>query len=407
MGTESILENRKQYQRNKILNIIRSNTDISRNNVKKISAYSMTTVLSTINEMVNEGLVIEEECQDGRVGRKPTWLRINPDGGYFIGVGFNRNQLHCVILDFTGSKIFVQETYIDREHKNAEAVIDLIKKSIYEALNYLGEKSHRVIGIGLGVPGYSDLQSGVAISYNQLKGWENIPLKNIITEEFGIPCYMDNNVNVMIYAYKWLVYNGKCEDMLFISVRTGARVMPIISNQPVSSSGGFPGELGHIRIKGSSRLCTCGRYGCLNSEISDVAIVNKIMDGIRIGRFQEINEMVQGDMEKITMAVFVESVCRNHEDSVRLEKQITKYLGETIGTLCNIFAPTKIVLYGELLGIGEMFLEDIRKWVMKDTIKENCEGLEIVASQFGRDLSAMGAASLVMQEAFPFAEEMI
>lgn len=407
MGTDSILENRKHYQRNKMLNIIRSNTDISRNDVKKISAYSMTTVLGAINEMVSEGLVIEEQCEDARVGRKPTWLRINPDGGYFIGVGFNRNQLHCVTLDFAGEPVFVQETDIDREHKNAEAVIGLIKQKIRQALDYLGKKNQRVIGIGLGVPGYSDLQAGVAISYNHLNGWENIPLKNIVEEAFGIPCYMDNNVNVMIYAYKWLVYHGQCEDMLFVSVRTGARVMPIINNQPVSSSGGFPGELGHIRIRGGSRLCSCGRYGCLNSEISDVAIVNKIMDGIRVGRFQEISEMVHGDMEQITMSVFVESVRRNHEDSVRLEKQITKYLGETLGMLCNIFAPKKIVLYGELLGIGEMFLEDIRSRVKKDTIKENCDGLEIVASQFGRDLSAMGAASLVLQEAFPFAEEMI
>ena len=57
MSNESILENRKLYQRNKMLNVIRSNENVSRNDVKKVTAYSMTTVLNTIDEMVHEGLI--------------------------------------------------------------------------------------------------------------------------------------------------------------------------------------------------------------------------------------------------------------------------------------------------------------------------------------------------------------
>lgn len=407
MSFDSILGNRRNYQRNKMLNIIRSHQDVSRNDVKKISAYSMTTVLSTVNEMIRDGLVVEEECEDARVGRKPVWLRINPEGGYFIGIEFNRNRMHGVILNFAGTAIYERTIEIDAMSKNAEKIIIFIKQLVREMLEFLGEKQHKVIGIGIGVPGYSDIKNGIAISYSHLRDWENIHVKQIVEEAFHIPCYMDNNVNVMIYAYKWLVYRGKCADMLFVSIRTGARVMPIINNQPVSSSCGFPGELGHIRIRGGSRLCACGRYGCLNSEISDVAIVNKIIDGMRLGRFREISEMIDGDQQRVTMQVFIESVLKGHADSLKLEKQIAKYLGETLGLMTNIFAPRQVVLYGDLMEIGDMFLQHVKRWVKNDTIKENYKGLEIRASEFGRNLGAMGAASLVMQEAFPFAEENI
>lgn len=407
MSIDSILENRKNYQRNKMLHIIRSHQDVSRNDVKKISAYSMTTVLNTINEMIADGLVMEEECEDARVGRKPVWLRINPEGGYFIGIEFNRNRMNCVVLSFAGLSVYDRTIDIDAESKHAEKIIVCMKQMVNGAREFLGEKSRNIIGIGLGIPGYNDTRNGIAISYSHIKNWENIPVKEMIETEFGIPCYMDNNVNVMIYAYKWLVYQGKCEDMLFVSIRTGARVMPIINNQPVSSSCGFPGELGHIRLRGGSRLCACGRYGCLNSEISDVAIVNKIRDGIRLGRFREISERINWELEKVTMAVFIESVLEGHEDSVRLEKQIAKYLGETLGMLTNIFAPRKIVLYGDLMEIGDAFLEHVRRSARKDMIKENDNGLEIKASEFGRNLGAMGAAALVMQDAFSFAEENI
>ncbi|MFV0361542.1 MAG: ROK family protein [Suipraeoptans sp.] len=401
MSEDSILESRKNYQRNKMMNIIRSHKNISRNDVKKISAYSMTTVLSNVNEMIEDGFVIEEECDDSRVGRKPIWLKINPDGGYFIGVEFNRNRIHCVVLDFTGVVIHKQAIEIDSKSKNSKKILIFIKSIISGAFDFLEEKRDKVIGIGIGVPGYNDIKNGISISYNHIKGWENIPVKSIIEKEYHIPCYMDNNVNVMIYAYKWLIYNGHCEDMLFVSIRTGARVMPIINNQPVSSTCGFPGELGHVRIRGGSRLCACGRYGCLNSEISDVAIVNKILDGIRLGRFREINEQ----NKEITMQSFITSVLNGDADSIKLEKQIAKYLGETLGMLVNIFAPKHVVLYGDLMEIGELFLEDVRQWVDFSTIEENIRELNISASQFDRHLGAMGAASLVMQEAFPFAEE--
>ena len=50
MATESIITTRKYYKRNKILNIIRSNENISRYDVKKMTMYSMSTVLDIIDE---------------------------------------------------------------------------------------------------------------------------------------------------------------------------------------------------------------------------------------------------------------------------------------------------------------------------------------------------------------------
>ena len=80
MENESILESRKYYQRNKMLSVIRTHTDVSRNDIRKITAYSMTTVMNTVEDMIHDGLICEEECEEARVGRKPVWLRLNQIG---------------------------------------------------------------------------------------------------------------------------------------------------------------------------------------------------------------------------------------------------------------------------------------------------------------------------------------
>ncbi len=406
MGNESILESRKNFQRNKMLNVIRTNTDVSRNDIRKLTGYSMTTVLSVVEDMIADGLIYEEECEEARIGRKPVWLRLNPRGGYFIGVEWNRMKAHCVILDFMGKLVYEQKKILDDSHREADALISLLKDMIRQAIQASEGGKERIIGIGLGVPGYSNKERGIAISYNYFDKWNNVPLRKIIEDEFQVPCYMDSNIKVMIYAYKWLVFQGFCEDMLFVSVRTGAHVIPVINNHEISSSYGFTGELGHVRV-GGSRICSCGRYGCLNSEVSDVAILNKIRNGIDVGRFKEIAEMVQGRPEQITMETFRKSVLLRHEDSLALLEQVCRYLGRALGMLVNIFAPQRIVMYGELASIGEPFLERLQEYVKEDAISQNQEMLKIEASEFGQNLGAMGAAAMVLQESFEFLEEMI
>lgn len=407
MKKESIVESRKNFQRNKMLNVIRTNTDVSRNDIHKLTKYSMTTVLSMVEDMIAEGMIYEEECGEARIGRKPVWLRLNPQSGYFLGIEWNRMWAHCVILDFTGRLVYEQEKVVDESCRKAEAIVELLKNMIREAIASTDGGKEKIIGIGLGVPGYSNQERGIVLSYNYFDEWNNIPIRQIMEEEFQLPCYMGNNVNVMIYAYKWLVFQGYCEDMLFVSVRTGARVMPVINNQAISSTYGYSGELGHVKLSGGSRICACGKYGCLNSEVSDFAILSKIREGIELGKFRGIAEMAEGKQERVTMEMFRKSVLLGHTDSLILLEQVCRFLGEALGMLVNIFAPQRIVMYGELASIGAPFLERLKEYVKKDAISQNLEALKIEASEFGRNLGAMGAAALVLQESFEFLEEMI
>lgn len=406
MQKNSIVQNRKYFQRNKMLSIIRFRDDISRFDVKKMTSYSMTTVLSTIEELIAEGLVYEEECEEARVGRKPVWLRINPQGGYFIGVEFNGRVLHCDMLDFSGQTIYAQVTQMHSE--DAEAVIiGIIKKNIYEALETLGENRSKLLGIGIGVPGYIDKENGVAVGYTHFKDWHDVPIQSIMEEEFKVPCYIENNVNVMAFAYKWFYFNGECEDFLFLSIRTGARIVPVINNRMIFSSSGFSGEIGHMQVAPRHRMCTCGKFGCLNAEVSDFAIAAKVREGIRIGRFPEIAEMVGGNLEEITVSVFVESVKAGHPDAQALMKETAMYLGDALAFTVNILAPKRIILFGELTKIGEPFIQEVNHYIEQGVIQENYREFHLEASKRDDDLGAIGAAAMVMQEQFNFIDQTV
>ncbi|MCI6699670.1 MAG: ROK family protein [Lachnospiraceae bacterium] len=397
--------NKKNYQRNRVINFVRVNEDASKADIHNATGYSMTTVIGLADELLSENLIYEEKCTDSRIGRKPTWLRLNPSAGYFVGLEFNRNVMNCVVLNFMLGRVYEKNHVIYDSEKNRDGIVAAIGSMIETAINSIPAENRRILAIGLGVPGYIDKVHDIALSYRHLLNWHDVPLRRIVEDRFGIPCFMGNNVDSMIYAYKWLVYRGTCEDMLFVSIRTGVRVVPVVNNHIISSKNGYAGELGHIKVIGGSRLCECGKIGCLNSEISDVAIVNKIIDGIRIGRFREIAERVHYQTENVSMEVFIEAVTRGDKDALLLLRQCAEFLGSSLASLVNLFGSNKIILYGALTLVGDAFWEPLDDYMSRDTIPENYSRVKVEASQFGSDIGALGAAAYAMQESFPYIEK--
>ena len=406
MAIESIITTRKYYKRNKILNIIRSNENISRYDVKKMTMYSMSTVLSIIDDLIASGMVYEVDCEEPRVGRKPVWLRLNPEGGYFIGAEFNGFHLHCAMLNFTGEIIYQSEEDLIPD-KGKDAILELLIRHIRAAINSVKGKQGQIFAISVGIPGYLNEDKSVALSHFRLKGWENVPVKKILEDEFHLPCYLDNNVNVMAFAYKWLRYNGDCKDYLFVSIRTGVRIVPVINNQMVLSRSGLSGELGHIKVNPHGTLCSCGGIGCLNSEISDLSILAKIKAGFEFGGFPEIREMAGGNPDKITLEMFFDSTAQGHTDSVKLMLDLAHILGEALSMAANILAPEVIVLSGKLTMLGKPFFEEIAKVLKNNVVQEISQGLKITASAFNEYIGAIGAAAYAMQEEFDFIDKQI
>lgn len=382
-----------------------SDQELSRFDLKKISGYSMSSVLELSKEMIDEGLIYEEECAESRVGRKPAWLKINPSGGFYVGLEFNAQYMNCVVMDLVGNILYkeaeVTGNGMNLYQSGLEDILGQIRTMIGRALEHVPDRS-KVIGIGLGIPGYVDTHRGIAYSYSRIPAWQNICIRDMICEETGYPCYIQNNVSVMTLAYKWLNYHGNSKDFVFISIRTGIRMVTISNNRLVLGKGGFAGELGHIRVSNGGRICTCGKYGCLNSEVADPSVLNIIKEGLQFHHFQRILELADGKEEKVTIEHYVQAVQEGDEDAMQLMKSIAGTLGKALALVVNILAPAEMVLSGKQFAIGESFLKEIRKAVKADVIQENYRNLSIKKSEFGGEIGAVGAACMVMENYFSY-----
>jgi predicted NBD/HSP70 family sugar kinase len=400
-GTDSIVQSRKRYRRNRVLDIIRTNAGVSRYDIKKMTSSSIETILGIINELLAAGLIYEEARGGSRIGRRPVSLFIDPRGGYFVGVEFNCQRIQGVMLNFAKEQIHSEMLPVNVDD-DAGILLEKVETVIQRVLSALPPGEKKVFGVGLGVPGFFDPETGDAISYDFLPSWKNIPIKSIIQDRFKLPCFIENNVAAIAMAYRWLMFKETPEDFLFVSIRTGVQVIPFYAGRFIFEGKSYVGQLGHVKVPGSNRLCSCGERGCLNAEVADPGIRNKMAEMILNHRLREVFEGLNGNLDALNIDRLKDAVQQQNPEALELVHDSAVKLGYCLGIIVDILAPGIIVLSGKLVNLGGIFMDAVEKGIRRNTINGSASKIRLISSTLEDNAGAWGAAALVLLRLFDF-----
>ena len=89
----------KDSNRKKILNLIAEKREYTKQSISKEIGVSIPTVISNINELIEEGLVEEAGVEGSTGGRKPIIVRFLPDSKYSFGVEFTLNNVRVILTN--------------------------------------------------------------------------------------------------------------------------------------------------------------------------------------------------------------------------------------------------------------------------------------------------------------------
>ena len=400
---------RKNNTRNRILHIIRSKKKVSKMDIKKISKYSMVTVLDTIDALFREGLVLyAEKVNSQKSGRRPTHITINPLGGYFLGLSFNAAEISLALLDYCGEAVEFRRYPLDPEKVSAKHILGRINAVLDSFLKRHSEIRSRIIGLGIGAPGYIDEKRGLCVFYPHIENWSSIPLRQLLAARFpDIPVHIEHNTNAMLLAYRWLIPESIEGTLVLISIRSGIRMSCMINSALYKGKSYAAGEIGHIRVNGSSRYCPCGKKGCLESEISEKAIQAKILEGMQMNRFPGIKKRTAPGRNSIDLDLFIKEAKSGDPDALALLDETCNYLGDSITGLVNVLNPTRIIFNTSLCDLGELFFERLRRIVWEQGVFVALEGLSLEPVAFGDRSAAIGAAAIVMERELDFVDAII
>ena len=116
----------------------------------------------------------------------------------------------------------------------------------------------------------------------------------------------------------------------------------------------------------------------------------------------EIFEIINGDLTKITAKIVID--CARNEDSLALEifDEAMGYWGIGLDTMIKLFNPEAIVIAGGLIKSGDIFIESLKRNILKHKLADVENNVPILSSSFGSDATLIGAKSLVIRKILHF-----
>lgn len=293
----------KQDNRKKIL-LLLHDKPLSRKDIAEQLNLTPAAVTILTNEMIEEKWLVQKGSEGtGTVGRRKIILGINEKFKKVIGVYIDQSKYHVGLatLDY---EIIVEEQHEIKDRTPQGLLKDVIG-SIYQLLGKNSIPLEDLFGIGVGIVGaVKDNKSEHAYGL-----WdETVAIADILHHEFKRPVEVENNVRALAEAELVKGPLGSNDNMIYMKYGPGVGSALILNRHLYKGSHHVAGEIGHLAIHNSTKVCSCGKTGCLEAEISQSALEEalKMSTDVIIKKYDEKDEyVVQVIHEKINLLAFV------------------------------------------------------------------------------------------------------
>jgi predicted NBD/HSP70 family sugar kinase len=378
----------KKMNQQIILKLIDDREAISRAEIAEISGLSPATVTNITRALLQMGLIRESREGESRGGRKPVLLELNPAGAYFIGLEWGIAELRGVLINLNREVIAYKAVAV--ESYDFASFLQLSTEIVYNLLKDSIDRS-RIYGLGVGVHGLVDPERGYSLYAPHFK-WRDIPVRRELEERLKLPVLIDNDVRVMALAEKW---NGR-KDFVLINTGPGIGAAIVLDGDLHYGRNYSAGEFGHMTVIKGGPLCSCGNTGCLEALVSTDNLVYRYKPEMK-------KEKSRQELDKEWLKLLDEAR-KGVGGACQVIGEIGEYLGMGISNLVNLLNPDEIILAGYFTAGVDLLLPLLRKEVEGRVLKIPGRELAIKVTEFGNQVGAIGAATMVLQDLFNFQE---
>lgn len=312
-----------------------------------------------------------------------------------IGIDVGGTNVKIALVDGDG-KIIYSNSVPTYAQMGYEYTVNNIKQAIKDLMKETNTDSKDIQGIGFDFPGQVDCKTGVVKNAPNIPGWVNVPIAQMIEEEFNIPTRIDNDVRCAALGELKFGAGRGCENFVCITVGTGIGSGLVINGKVVRGAANAAGEIGHIKLQmEEGPLCGCGDSGCLEAFASGPSIVAMAQEYLKGGKSAKFRELA-GDGE-ITPYIVAKAAEAGDPVAKRIFEKMGYYIGMGLTSVINLLNPEKIIIGGGVAECGELLLNPIRKTINARAMAVQRDSVEIVPAQLGNSAGVIGASMLVEQ----------
>jgi glucokinase len=312
------------------------------------------------------------------------------------GIDIGGTAIKAALLNLDGD-ILLKESLPTPVEQGEDGVLTRIAEMVEELLARQGLTKASLAGIGVGVPGPVEEETGMVYQAVNL-GWTQTPLKEKLERLSGVPVYVDNDANNAALGEMWRGAGQGAKDLVMVTLGTGVGGGVIINGKVVHGVRGVGGEIGHITMEPQGGPpCNCGKTGCLETYASATAIIREGILAAQEGESTALANILRQNGTLTAKDVF-DAAKAGDPGARKVVEKAAHYLGLGLSHIANLLNPSKIVIGGGVSAAGEFLLERVRQSFLRYSFSHAGTSCEIVPAILGNDAGVIGAGWLVRSQ---------
>lgn len=322
---------------------------------------------------------------------------------FFVGLDLGGTDVKVGVVDDLGRPLswLAIPTESDKGPQDAS---QRMGKAVLEAIGKAGLEPAAVGRVGLGSAGILDTEAGILVKPVNLKGWDNFPLRDRVSEHCGLPVTFANDANAAAYGEFWVGSGRGYRSIVLFTLGTGIGCGIIVGDRAINGENGLGAECGHIVIDYAedARLCGCGQRGHLEAYASATAVVKRACEVLESGRASSLDKFTK--CHGLTPKLIAHEAEAGDALALEIIAETAKYLAVGIVNLMHTIDPGCVLLGGAMTfggresDLGLRFLEWIREEVKRRTFRILADRTIIDFAKLGNDAGYIGAAGMARVE---------
>lgn len=364
------------------LRLIRSKGLISRAELADTLGLNRSTITAVVQQLIEKNFVVEVGTGNSSGGRPPLLLQFNADYAYAASLEWTAEHVRLYITDLKG-QIHCARTlpyFPDRPPRpQVEQAVETLKSLHAE----LPTKTPSLLGIVIGVPGIVDRRS--VISYDL--GWDEMPLADVFASAFACPVIVENSAQIGLTAERYFGSGLGETNLGYIRINRGVQAGVLYEDRIYRGNEGFVGNIGHMVVDQKGRKCICGNRGCLQTYISEQALLDSYRGDV-------------GGREEVDLGQLIQRVKESEAGAIRAVHEFAEYLGTGVGNLINLINPGAVVIDTALAEVGEVIGSALFDRIRKTALPYPRRNVRVSFSALGEQSIPLGAAAILLDHVF-------
>lgn len=346
----------RAINRSAVLELIRTAGPISRTEIAARLQVSLPTVMRIAADLEQEGLVRPTPESAWSGGRKRAQLEFNGAAHLVLGIDLGGTKLYGAVADLSGR--ILHETHYAHHQTQSEESYTLLCTLIDDLLHTARATGLPVRGIGVGVPGVTNPQTGLVELAPSLE-WYGFPLKPRLSQRYDLPVIVENDVNLAAVGEMWFGPDAAVDNLVLITVGTGIGAGVVINGMVYPGAHFMAGEIGYFLPDRAQLGQPFPGFGALEQIASGTGIAARAKAALASAAGAPDCPLTPEQIAALTAEEIFAAARRQEAWALPFLAETVDVLAQSIAAITQLVDPELILLGGGVARSADLLIQPI------------------------------------------------